>query len=77
MQFFLSLKEFTPDPVFDPSLFVEIRKRIGHKMFDVLNVKLIKSVRSDKDKRHKKNNKKDDGTPQNKGKLQANATVAD
>jgi IS5 family transposase len=28
MQFFVGLKEFTTEPVFDPSLFVEIRKRI-------------------------------------------------
>ncbi|MBE9541731.1 MAG: transposase, partial [Proteobacteria bacterium] len=29
MQYFIGLKEFTIDPVFDPSLFVQIRKRVG------------------------------------------------
>ncbi|HQK70124.1 MAG TPA: transposase [Bacteroidales bacterium] len=29
MQYFVGLKEFKVDPVFDPSLFVEIRKRVG------------------------------------------------
>ena len=78
MQFFVGLKEFNPKPIFDPSLFVEIRKRVGKDIFDSLNVKLIKSVSEDKDKKH--NNKKgndDDKTPPNKGKLQADATVAD
>ena len=37
MQYFLGLEEFDPNPVFDPSLFVEIRKRIGHEQFDQLN----------------------------------------
>jgi len=78
MQFFVGLKEFNPKPIFDPSLFVEIRKRVGKDIFDSLNVKLIKSVSEEKDKKH--NNKKgndDDNMPSNKGKLQADATVAD
>lgn len=44
MQYFVGLKEFTVEPVFDPSLFVEIRKRVGHKQFDSLNADLIRSV---------------------------------
>jgi len=44
MQFFLVLREFIPQPVFDPSLFVEIRKRPDHEIFNALNVALIKSV---------------------------------
>lgn len=78
MQYFIGLEEFTPDPVFDPSLFVDIRKRVGHKTFDTLTVDLIKSVSKKKDKRHNKKNKKDDGDePKNKGKMQTDATVAD
>ena len=34
MQFFIGLKEFSPQPIFDASLFVEIRKRFGAKEFD-------------------------------------------
>ena len=80
MQYFVGLKEFTIDPVFDPSLFVEIRKRIGHQLFDSLNADLIRSVSEKKDSKHNKKKKKDDGDgdePENKGKMQADATVAD
>lgn len=44
MQYFAGLKEFKVDPVFDPSLFVEIRKRVGHKEFDSLSADLIRQV---------------------------------
>jgi len=78
MQYFIGLKEFNPHPVFDPSLFVDIRKRVGHKTFDSLNVELIKSVSKQKDNRHKQKGKgKNNKTPKNKGKMQADATVAD
>jgi len=79
MQFFVGLKEFNPEPIFDPSLFVEIRKRVGKDIFDSLNVKLIKSVSEEQDKKHnnKKGNDDNDNTPSNKGRLQADATVAD
>ena len=78
MQFFIGLKEFTVQPVFDPSLFVDIRKRAGHEVFDSLNVELIKTVSEKRDKRHnKKGTDKNNSTPKNKGKMQADATVAD
>jgi len=78
MQYFIGLKEFNPHPVFDPSLFVDIRKRVGHKTFDCLNVELIKSVSEQKDNRHNQKKKgKNSNTPKNKGKMQADATVAD
>jgi transposase, IS5 family len=79
MQYFVGLKEFTIDPVFDPSLFVEIRKRVGYKLFDTLSTDLIRSVSEKKDSKHNKK-KKDDGDgdePINKGKMQVDATVAD
>jgi len=79
MQFFLGLKEFTTEPVFDPSLFVDIRKRIGKEMFDKLNEMVIESVSGKSDERHNKKSQKKakDDTPKNKGKLQIDATVAD
>ena len=79
MQYFVGLKEFTTEPIFDPSLFVEIRKRVGNELFDSLNADLIKTVNEQKDKRHNKKNKKKEGEdePRNKGKMQADATVAD
>jgi len=78
MQFFIGLKEFTTQPVFDPSLFVEIRKRAGNEVFDSLNVELIKSVSEKEDKKHnRKGTDKTNNTRKNKGKMQADATVAD
>ena len=50
MQYFIGLKEFTPHPVFDPSLFVDIRKRVGNEIFDTLSADLIRSVSEGKDK---------------------------
>ena len=79
MQYFLGLKKFTVEPVFDPGLFVEIRKLIGKKSFDKLNEMLIKSATRKEDKKHKSNPKKKDEDSEviNKGKMQADATVAD
>jgi len=74
MQYFLGLKGFSISPVFDPSLFVEIRKRVGADVFDVLSADLIASVSSKEDEKH---NVKYDDIPKNKGKMQADATVAD
>lgn len=78
MQYFVGLKEFKVDPVFDPSLFVEIRKRVGHKQFDILSADLIRTAKGYKDQQHNKKSKNDSSDkPSNKGKLQADATVAD
>ena len=75
MQYFVGLTEFSTNPVFSPSLFVKIRKRVGANLFDSLNVALIKSLCENTDKNHL--SKQDNHTPNNKGKLQADATVAD
>ena len=79
LQFFVGLSDFTNKEIFDPSLFVDIRKRIGVSEFDELNKKLIKSLSGKDDEKHNTNpDKKDEkGQPTNKGKLQADATVAD
>jgi IS5 family transposase len=82
MQYFVGLKGFSVEPVFDASLFVEIRKRIGASVFDQLNLDLIKSASQEADQNHlskKSKDKKDGDEPSapNKGKLQMDATVAD
>lgn len=41
MQYFLGLSGFTEKPVFDSSLFVHIRKRLGLEEFDKMNQKII------------------------------------
>jgi hypothetical protein len=77
MQYFVGLKAFQTEPIFDSSLFVTIRKRLGKKGFDELNEYLITALSSQKDKRNKSKKKDEDDSPPNKGKLQADATVAD
>lgn len=85
MQYFLGFDHFSMEQVFDPSLFVHIRKRLGSDSFDRMNQLIIQ-------KALKANNKaKEDATgdadregkpgpmpdPKNSGKLQMDATVAD
>ena len=72
-----SVYEFNPDPIFDASLFVEIRKRMNKEAFDLMNQMIIEEVSKEQDKKHiKKAKSKNQSTP-NKGKLQIDATVAD
>jgi hypothetical protein len=77
MQFFVGLKGFQTKMIFDPSLFVSIRKRIGKKEFDALNVQLIKSLSNRTDQKNIDKKSDSDKYPPNKGKMQADATVAD
>ena len=79
MQYFVGLKGFCSKPIFDASLFVEIRKRIGATTFDKLNTKLIKSISQLDDEKQLSKQPKDDDSdlPPNKGRLQMDATVAD
>lgn len=74
MQYFVGLTGFSTKSVFDPSLFVAIRKRVGADIFDALNKDLIISISKKDDAKH---NKKYKDNPKNKGKMQADATVAD
>ncbi len=41
MQYFLGYSSFDPEPPFDPSLFVEIRKRLGKAEVNAINEKII------------------------------------
>lgn len=79
MQYFVGLEEFTTEQIFTPSLFVEIRKRVGAKHFDQLTVDMIKTLAEIKGKKSKSRSKKsdDDQKPRNKGKIKIDATVAD
>ena len=92
MQYFLGFDYFDSKPIFDPSLFVSIRKRLGNESFDEMNQIIIKQAltlsqesRPAEDSRKneeeaKDNLKQDESTEKpltNKGKLQMDATVAD
>lgn len=84
LQYFCGLPAFTTKPVFDPSLFVDIRKRLGNEEFDKFNRLVIDKSEGLKPHRSriKKTNKDKDGngstpSPRNKGTLKVDATVAD
>lgn len=87
LQYFCGLKSFTIEKVFDPSLFVDIRKRLGGKEFDNFNQLVIEKSEQLKPhqariKRKGKPNKQDDDPGSsagnsNRGTLKVDATVAD
>lgn len=45
LQYFIGLKEFTNDQIFDPSLFVTLRKRLGKSAFDSLSETFVQHVK--------------------------------
>lgn len=65
MQYFLGLTEFTFEPVFDPSLFVHIRKRLNNSLLDEMNQIIItEALNLDKQKEKSSDeNKEDNDTP--------------
>lgn len=84
MQFFLGLDHFTDKALFDPSLFVHIRKRLGNKEFDEMNQLIIRKALNINNEEENIGEDSDDNTavnesnsPKNKGKLQLDATVTD
>ena len=89
LQYFCGLSSFTTKPVFDASLFVDIRKRMGGKEFDNFNQLVIRKseqikphqsriIRKGKEEEDQ-DKKEDSGTPtsRNRGRLKIDATVAD
>ena len=66
MQYFCGLHEFTDKPVFDPSLFVTIRKRISEEELNKMTVKLLnkqKRLLEEKRKREEEEAKKNGEEP--------------
>ena len=51
MQYFVGYSSFTTAPIFDPSLFVEIRKRLGEDDINQMNEEIVK-LHLEKDKSH-------------------------
>lgn len=71
MQYFLGLDDFCTEPLYSPSLLVEVRKRLGREAFEAFTDVLIRAAVGDKVK-------SGDGKElPNKGKLKLDATVAD
>jgi transposase, IS5 family len=84
-QYFVGLKAFTNKPIFDPSLFVTLRKRLGKDVFEKLNqafidevTKIEKAHQQAKSSKAKKNKSKDDSNDSgsNRGQLIIDAVVA-
>ena len=66
MQYFCGLHEFTDKPIFDPSLFVTIRKRLSEEELNKLTLKLLnkqKRLLEEKRKREEEEAKKNDEEP--------------
>jgi transposase, IS5 family len=77
LQYFVGYSSFTTDTAFDPSLFVEIRKRMGDTELNEINEELVKLhlsatkppvlevrvVSKPTEKENDKNDKKEDGQP--------------
>ena len=51
MQYFLGFTGFTEEPVFVPSLFVEIRKRLGADKFDEMNKEIMNTAFNSRENR--------------------------
>jgi hypothetical protein len=88
MQYFAGLTEFTKTQVFDPSLFVHIRKRLGNEAFDKMNQLIIqkadlvhaksKGKKATSTQTHDQSGENQDFNPTpNKGRVQMDATVCD
>ena len=54
LQYFVGLKEFTHEPIFDPSLFVTLRKRLGTEAFDQFSQKFIDKTKFVEQEKKKK-----------------------
>jgi len=80
MQYFLGLDEFSPAPLFSPSLFVEWRKKLGNDTFNEFSDVLATICYGDKMEGQQSRSPvsgEDDAVKKNKGKLKLDATVVD
>jgi len=85
MQWFCGLSAFTSEPLFDPSLFVTLRKRMGAVVFDHMQQAILASVATHtqpgagnnaKGRKQDKNRDQDQDQPTHKGVLKIDATIA-
>ena len=69
MQFFLDCNSFNPKYLFSPTIFVDIRKRLGNDVFNQFSDELVRISFPEKIKK--------DESSENKGEMKIDATVAD
>jgi len=67
LQHFVGFKKFTTQAAFDPSLFVELRKRMGADKFDEMNQEIISLSEKEKEKKNKPSQKDKDKPKYNQG----------
>jgi len=84
MQYFLGFDHFSSNAIFDPSLFVHIRKRLGDDDFDKMNQIIIAKALNiniqENNQAYEKSDNQQENRPinqQNSGKVQFDATIAD
>ncbi len=76
LQYFCGLTSFQTKDPFHPTVFVDIRKRMGANDFDLWNALIIKKADDLRPSKKKMIGGDDDGFPKNKGTLKIDATVA-
>lgn len=75
MQYFLGYSSFSDTPPFDPSLFVEFRKRLGLTQINAINERILK-IKRNADKEQDSNDSSDDQSGStHKGSLLVDATA--
>lgn len=75
MQYMLGLSEFSDEPIFDPSLFVYIRKRLNVDDFNKFTESLVKKSKSSKEKTGSQDSdNENDDKPSHNGTLKVDAT---
>lgn len=77
MQYFLGLTGYTAEPLFDPSLFVDIRKRLGMEQINEINERIMKiNRRVDKAEQGEKEDESGGNSGEgNNGKIIMDATA--
>lgn len=77
MQYFLGYSSFCDTPPFDPSLFVELRKRLGLEEINAINEKIltVKRKLDAKKSSSKEDDEKESKNPTHKGSLLIDATA--
>lgn len=67
LQYFVGFRKFKKERAFDPSLFVELKKRMGNKQYDMMNRTIIEITERRREKRGGKTTKSKKGKPPKEG----------
>lgn len=76
MQYFLGYSGFSTRPPFDPSLFVEIRKRLGEEVLNEMNLRILQSSGTVRSSQEQEDDEEPPDKDKRKGELLMDATVS-